>query len=126
MFGIPDIGNVIGAVGSAADALFTSDEERLKAGNERLEIEQRPQMGQLAINKQEAKHKSLFVAGARPFTIWACTIMMILTVIAAVTGFFMDKDMTPLLAIYGALVAPPHLALLGLRTYEKGKGIHVS
>jgi len=123
MFPLPGIGDVVKAVVGEADNLFTSDEERLKAANERAEIDQRPVMGQLAINKQEAKHKSIFVAGWRPFTGWSCTVMMILTVVAAVVGFFLDKDMTPLLAIYGALVAPPHLTMLGLRTLEKHKGV---
>lgn len=123
MFGIPDLGGVVKAVTDGADALFTSDQERLAAANEERRIDQAIPLAQLEVNKQEARHKSIFVAGWRPFTGWSCSVMMILTVLAAVVGFFMDKDMTPLLAIYGALVAPPHLAMLGLRTIEKHKGV---
>ena len=121
MFSVPGIASVIEGIGGVADELFTSDEERLTAGIEAEKVAQRPALAQLEVNREEAKHDSIFVAGWRPFTGWACTVMMVLTVAAAVVGFFTGKDVGPILAIYGSLVAPPHLAMLGLRTFEKHK-----
>lgn len=67
---------MIGAIASIApalfglmDNLFTSDEERAEAKRKLVEMEQAGELekvkGQLAINMQEAKHESIFVAGWR-------------------------------------------------------------
>lgn len=61
---------IIGAVGSIADDLITSEEERAKVGLLERELEMRPQMAQIAVNTEQAKHPSMFVAGARPGVIW--------------------------------------------------------
>ena len=37
-----------------------------------LNIEREVISGQLAVNVEQAKHKSVFVAGARPFIMWGC------------------------------------------------------
>ena len=37
-----------------------------------LDIEREVISGQLAVNVEQAKHKSVFVAGARPFIMWGC------------------------------------------------------
>jgi len=62
----------IEAVGNILDDLFTSKEEKLdkKALLER--IAQKPSMVQTEINKIEAQHRSIFVAGWRPFIGWVC------------------------------------------------------
>lgn len=64
------IGKIISGVGKVADDLFTSDEERLKLSLEEKKIDAELVKGQLEINKVEAQHKSLFVAGWRPFIGW--------------------------------------------------------
>ena len=71
------LGPVIEAVGNIADDLFTSDEERAKAdieamkvGLEAARIDAGLISGQQEINKVEAAHSSLFVAGARPAVLW--------------------------------------------------------
>lgn len=87
-------------------------------------------MAQVAVNQQEAKHKSLFVAGWRPSVGWICSIAMgyhfvlqpVIIFGASVAGvtipelpeFDMDSLMTVLLGMLG---------LGGLRTYEKQKGL---
>ncbi len=60
------------AVMKGLDGLFTSDEEKLdkKALLER--IAQEPGKIQAEINKIEAQHRSIFVAGWRPFIGWVC------------------------------------------------------
>ncbi len=74
---LPGIGEIIGGVGKIADDLFTSDEERLTLELKQKELEDRQLarevglvQGQLEINKAEAQHKSIFVAGWRPFIGW--------------------------------------------------------
>lgn len=53
----------IEAIGRVIDDLFTSDEERL--GKEALlaRLAQRPALAQIEVNRVEARHRSVFVAG---------------------------------------------------------------
>jgi len=87
-------------------------------------------MAQVEVNKAEASHKSLFVAGWRPSVGWICSIAMgyhfvlqpLIIFGAGMAGvtlpdlpeFDMDSLMTVLLGMLG---------LGGLRTYEKQKGL---
>jgi len=90
-------------------------------------------MGQLEVNKAEAAHRSIFVAGWRPMVGWVCAaalayhfiiypLIVFILVSFQVTGlhpsdlpsFDMDSLMTVLLGMLG---------LGGLRTYEKAKGV---
>ena len=80
-------------------------------------------MAQLSVNKQEAAHASIFVAGWRPFTGWATGLCFVGVVAIGVWGFVTGQDMTPLAVLYGATVAPVQMGMLGLRSYEKAKGI---
>jgi len=86
--------------------------------------------GQLAVNAQEAKHRSIFVAGWRPCCGWVCSLALMVhflliplaDVVMAFLGqepvpypaFDMDTLMTVLLGMLG---------LGGLRSFEKYKGI---
>jgi len=71
------IGGIVEAVGKIADDLFTSDKERLDAqielqrlGIEEQKVEAGLLSGQHEINKVEAGHSSIFVAGWRPAVGW--------------------------------------------------------
>ena len=87
-------------------------------------------MGQLEINKIEAGHKSLFVAGWRPAVGWICAIavgikfivMPLVIFIAVLSGFPEENlpkfDFADLLALLGGM-----LGFGGLRTYEKTKRV---
>lgn len=66
------IAEPISAIGGVLDKLFTSDEERLSKQALLAKIAQKPGEIQAEINKIEAKHRSLFVAGWRPFIGWVC------------------------------------------------------
>jgi hypothetical protein len=86
--------------------------------------------GQLEINKMEAQHRSIFVAGWRPFLGWGLSFAMIwhFVLVPMITfgfayaglvppdlpAFDMDSLMTVLLGMLG---------LGGLRTFEKSKGL---
>jgi len=77
---------------------------------------------QLDVNKAEAAHKSLFVAGWRPFIGWCCGLGLLYSVL-----------LSPLLdiwfempAIDSSILMPTMTGMLGLgalRSYEKVKGV---
>ena len=60
------------AVGNVVDKLFTSDEERLDKQALLTRLAMEPGLAQVELNKVEAAHRSIFVAGWRPFIGWVC------------------------------------------------------
>jgi hypothetical protein len=86
--------------------------------------------GQLEINKEQAKHSSVFVAGARPAIMWICgagiawnfVAKPIITWVAFLLGFDLqgapELDTSELTTILLGM-----LGLGGLRTYEKRLGV---
>ena len=122
--------NPITAVGNVLDSLFTSDEERLskKVIMQRLALE--PGKAQVELNKVEASHRSIFVAGWRPFTGWVCGVgllyyFLLHPILAWLVAIFAPEvEAPPLIDI--AELSAILLGMLGLgfyRTIEKGKGI---
>ena len=113
----------IDAIGNTFDKLFTSDEERAQGEAVLLKLRMQPDILNLELNKLEAQHRSLFVAGWRPAVGWVC-----------VTGLAFAFIGNPLMTRYigGPPVDVPLdmilelvLAMLGmgaLRTFEKIKG----
>jgi len=71
LLGDPAI-DAVSAVGNVVDQLFTSDEERAQAAVLMEKLRQKPGILQAEINRIEASHRSLFVAGWRPFIGWVC------------------------------------------------------
>jgi hypothetical protein len=72
IFGVGDAIPAISAVGNVLDNLFTSKDEKLTHEEVRMRIAQQPHMVQAEINKVEAQHRSIFVAGWRPWIGWVC------------------------------------------------------
>jgi hypothetical protein len=74
--------------------------------------------GQLNVNKTEAAHKSLFVAGWRPSIGWVCSLGLLYnTIIANILGIWVDLP-----EIDTTLLVPVMMGMLGLgamRSYEK-------
>jgi hypothetical protein len=74
--------------------------------------------GQLDVNKTEAAHKSLFVAGWRPSIGWVCSLGLLYnTIIATILGIWVDLP-----EIDTTLLVPVMMGMLGLgamRSYEK-------
>jgi hypothetical protein len=66
----------IDAIGNIFDKLFTSDDERLDKKVLLTRLAQQPSMAQIELNKVEASHRSIFVAGWRPFIGWVCGISL--------------------------------------------------
>lgn len=111
------------AVGSALDELFTSDDERLSHEEVLLRLRQRPQLAQAAISKVEAQHRTLFVAGARPFILWVCGFGLAFTFLVNPLLQWLTGDPGPELpheVMYNLVLAL--VGLGSLRTVEKLKG----
>jgi len=65
-----NIAQPIDAIGNTLDKLFTSDEEKLQAKAVIEKLRQHPLELQVELNKLEAQHRTVFVAGWRPFIGW--------------------------------------------------------
>jgi hypothetical protein len=78
--------------------------------------------GQLEVNKTEAAHKSLFVAGWRPAIGWICGMALLYsTILAPVLGIWFTVP-----PVDSALLTSVLMGMLGLgamRTVEKSKGV---
>jgi len=66
----------IEAVGNVLDKLFTSKDEELTHDAILLRLAQQPNLAQVELNKVEASHRSVFVAGWRPWIGWVCGISL--------------------------------------------------
>lgn len=118
----------ISAVGNALDKLFTSDEERAQAAAVMEKLQQQPHILQAEINKLEAQHRSIFVAGWRPWIGWVCGssfayVWICRPVIADIAALFGKHP--EFVAIDTASMMQLVIALLGLgglRTFEKFGG----
>lgn len=66
----------IEAVGNVLDKLFTSDDEKLGRQEVLERLAQRPGELQVELNKIEAAHASIFVAGWRPAIGWVCALSL--------------------------------------------------
>lgn len=119
----------ITAVGNILDNLFTSDEEKLTHSEIMARVHQAPHIAQTEINKVEAQHRSIFVAGWRPFIGWVCGINLAYlvclrewgTFITLALGFNIDLP-TPVGAELTGEIVVALLGLGGLRTVEKITG----
>lgn len=128
-------GNTVKAIGDTVDNLFTSDEERLEKQNELLKANREfdylenkliaeQNTAQAEVNKTEASHTSLFVAGWRPAIGWVGALAL-----------FYQFILYPLLCWIPGIETPPTpnsdalypliMGMLGigtLRSFDKLKG----
>jgi len=125
---------LIGPVTGLLDKFIPDADERARLAHEIATMSERHAQelakGQLEVNKAEAAHKSLFVAGWRPFVGWTCGIALawhfvgqpVAVFVIALSGvdapalpsFEMESLLTVLLGMLG---------LGGLRTFEKTKQV---
>lgn len=137
------IGGIIDTVGKVADSLFTSDEERArlqieatKAETDAFRAESERMAGQVDINKIEAAHSSLFVAGWRPGIGWVCVISLAYQFVLyplllwgwgafqAAGWISATLSAPPLLDVEALMVlVTAMLGIAGARTWEKFKGV---
>ena len=125
---------LVGPVSNILDKFIEDKDQKAKLAHEIATMAERHAqeqvLAQLEVNKTEAAHRSMWVAGWRPFVGWSCGAAMawhfiLLPVTLFITSFVgfevpelpafdMDSLMTVLLGMLG---------LGGLRTFEKSKGL---
>jgi hypothetical protein len=111
------------------DRFVETKEEKEAAALLRMKIQQEPDKWQTEINKIEAGHRSMFVAGWRPFIGWICGIGLGMHFVAFpllewTTDLLGEKILAP--QVEWQVLMTLVLSLLGLgatRTYEKSKGL---
>lgn len=116
-------------VAEVVDRFVETKEERKAAEALFLKIKQEPDKWQAEINKIEAGHRTVFVAGWRPFIGWICgvslgMVFIVFPMLEWTSALFGNKIEAPEIAA-GALFSIV-TALLGLgaaRSYEKKKKI---
>ena len=125
---------LIGPVTGLLDKFIEDKDQKNALAHEIATLAQKQaheaQLAQVEVNKQEAQHRSIFVAGWRPFVGWVCGIALayhfvlapIILFSVSITGvqipelpsFNMETLTTVLLGMLG---------LGGLRSFEKYKGV---
>lgn len=117
------IAEPITAIGKVFDELFTSEEEKQQAVFVLERLKQEPAKLQVELNKVEAQHRSLFVAGWRPAVGWVCAAGL---ATAFVVNPWMQWSGYEAVNLPLDVILELVLAMLGmgaLRTFEKIKGI---
>jgi len=125
---------LIGPVTGLLDKFIEDKDQKAKLAHDLATMAERHAQelakGQLEINKAEAQHRSLFVAGWRPFVGWTCGVALAYHFIIAPLVLFAtayagveiptlpEFDMGSLLTVLMGM-----LGLGGLRTFEKFKGV---
>lgn len=111
------------------DSLFTTEEEKAQARLKVLELHTKGELAQLAVNAEEAKTGSVFIAGWRPFIGWVCGasfawVFVVQPMASFVSSLFGLYPVLPNLDLSAML--PVLLGMLGLgtlRTVEKNSGV---
>ena len=130
---IPILSAILPVAETVIDRLVPDKNAKSKAMREMekalVDAHAKGMLGQLEINKVEAGHRSIFVAGWRPMCGWICAAALGFHFIVApvvqwagtiggwhlpIPEFAMSSVMTILLGMLG---------IGGLRTYEKQKGL---
>tara|TARA_R100001224_G_scaffold62480_1_gene37350 strand:+ start:4444 stop:4848 length:405 start_codon:yes stop_codon:yes gene_type:complete len=128
-----NLGSLVGPVSGLLDKFIEDKDVKNKLAHDLSTMAERHAQelakGQMEINKTEAAHKSLFVAGWRPAIGWICGLGM-------ASNFLLIPVANFVLALTGSAIVVPLLdtgemmpvlmGMLGLgamRTYEKKQGV---
>ena len=130
------IGTVIDSVGKIANDLITTDKERLELELRAKELDQAIDLAQIDVNKTEAQHSSIFVAGWRPAIGWIGAAAMAYQFLLYPLLLWGWTWMQGLGWIPSGLQPPPVLdadqlwvilsgilGIAGMRSFEKTKGV---
>ena len=124
--GMSILSSLIGPATKLLDKVIEDKDEKNALAHEIATMAERHAQelaqGQLEVNKVEAAHKSLFVAGWRPAIGWVCALGLFYNVILAnIIGIWVDVP-----EIDTTLLVPVMMGMLGLgamRSYEKVQGV---
>ena len=127
LFGIAEA--VIGVVDNVLDKFVEDKDLRTKLNHELKTQVQQANLAQIAVNQEQARHPSVFVAGARPAIMWICAFglgwQFVFQPICVWALAIWATDLTiPIIPTEGLMTLT--LSLLGLggmRSFEKSKGI---
>jgi len=117
---------LIGPVSAILDKVIPDKDLREKLSHEIATMAERHSqeqvMAQIEVNKAEAAHKSLFVAGWRPACGWVCiSALAYSTIISPILGIWFTVP-----EVDTSLLTTVLMGMLGLgamRTFEKTKGV---
>lgn len=124
---------LITPISNILDKFIPDADEKAKLAHEIATLAQKQAhesaMAQVKVNEKEAQHRSIFVAGARPFILWVCgfafayhfilqPIIITASRLYGVEIEYPEFDMTSLMTVLGGI-----LGLGGLRSYEKKHGV---
>ena len=124
LVGAPDASQVVSATGNALDALFTSKEEKLTHEEVMARIQQDPMKWQAKANEISAGHRSVFVAGARPFILWVGGLGLMNAFLVNPWIQWITGDPGPELPLDAMMeLVLMLLGLATLRTVEKARGV---
>ena len=120
------LGSLIGPATSLLDKVIEDKDEKNRIAFELSTLAERHATelakGQLEVNKVEAAHKSLFVAGWRPSIGWCCSLGLLYHVLLApIASIWVEVP-----EIDPSLLMTTMTGMLGLgamRSYEKTKGV---
>ena len=120
------LASLIGPATSLLDKVIEDKDEKNRIAFELSTLAERHAnelaKGQLEVNKVEAAHKSLFVAGWRPSIGWCCSLGLLYHVlIAPIAGIWIEVP-----EIDHSLLMTTMTGMLGLgamRSYEKTRGV---
>lgn len=136
---VPFIGDIIEQVGGLARELIPDADKKLELDFKLKELKVQAELresellqGQLEVNKVEAAHSNLFVAGWRPFIGWVSGYALAHTWIVApmvkfgatLFGHDIDLPALPPDSIFPVVMAM--LGIGGMRTVEKVQGVATS
>ena len=124
---------LVASVSALLSRVIPDKSERDKLAHEIATIAEKQShdqiMAQLEVNKTEAAHKSLYVAGWRPFIGWSCGIAMAfnfigLPVVVTLSALYdTPLEVAPLDLEVMMPVLLGMLGLGGMRSYEKRTGV---
>ena len=120
---------LIAPVAGILDKFVADKDLKMKLQHELETAMHSANLAQLEVNKAEAVHKSIFVAGWRPFVGWVCGVALAYHFILAPLLQFsfalagMDQELPEFDFSQLSTVLMGMLGLGGLRTFEKMKGV---
>lgn len=130
------IGTIIDSVGKISGDLVTTDKERMALELEGRRIDQAVDLAQIEVNKAEAAHASVFVAGWRPAIGWVGVAAMAYQFLlyplltwawawAQAAGVLPGTMQPPPVLDADALwvILSGILGIAGMRSFEKAKGV---
>ena len=113
---------LIGPVSAILDKVIPDKDLREKLSHEIATMADRQMSAQIEVNKVEAAHKSLFVAGWRPAIGWICGLALLYsTIISPILGIWFTVPVVDTSLLTTVLMGM--MGLGAMRTFEKTKGV---